>query len=129
MSMHFDHAGIATDDGDVLASLFSDLFETRAVHEEELGNLRVLFLDVGDGYFELLEPIEDGTIQRYLDGNGPGIHHLALATSDIEAALSRARELGIDLIDEESRLGAWDHQVAFLYPKSTGGISIEFVHH
>jgi methylmalonyl-CoA/ethylmalonyl-CoA epimerase len=129
MSMYFDHAGIATDDADALASLFSDLFETSVVHEEELDDLRVLFLDAGDGYFELLEPIEDGTIQRYLDGNGPGIHHLALATSDIEAALSRARELDIGLIDEEPRPGAWDHQVAFLHPRSTGGILIEFVQH
>lgn len=127
--MQFDHAGIATDDADALALLFSDLFETSIVHEEELDDLRVLFLDVGEGYFELLEPTGDGTIQRYLDGNGPGIHHLALATPDIETALSRAGELGIDRIDEEPRPGAWDHQVAFLHPKSTGGILIEFVQH
>jgi methylmalonyl-CoA/ethylmalonyl-CoA epimerase len=127
--MHFDHAGIATDDADALASLFTDLFDTRIVHEEELDNLRVLFLDVGDSYFEFLEPINEGTVQRYLEENGSGIHHLALATPDIESALSRAREQGIDLIDEEPRSGAWDHQVAFLHPKSTGGILIEFVQH
>ena len=127
--MQFDHAGIATDDADTLASLFSDLFDTSVVHEEELDGLQVLFLDVENGYFELLEPTGDGTIQRYLDENGPGIHHLALSTPDIETALSRARELGIDLIDEEPRSGAWDHRVAFLHPKSTGGILIEFVQH
>lgn len=127
--MRFDHAGIATDDADTLSSLFSDLFDTQVVHEETLDELRVLFLDVGEGYFELLEPTGEGTVQRYIDENGPGIHHLALATPDIEAALSRARELGIDLIDDEPRSGAWDHQVAFLHPKPTGGILIEFVQH
>jgi methylmalonyl-CoA/ethylmalonyl-CoA epimerase len=127
--MHFDHAGIATDDAASLASLFSDLFDIPVAHEEEFDGMRVIFLDSKDGYFELLEPIDDGTIQRYLDQNGPGIHHLALATQDIEAALSRAREQDIDLIDEEPRPGAWGHEVAFLHPKSTGGILIEFIQH
>ncbi|MFC6961443.1 methylmalonyl-CoA epimerase [Halocatena marina] len=127
--MHFDHAGIATEDADTLAAQYSDLFETQIVHEEELEDLRVLFLDVENGYFEFLEPTESGTIQRYLDRNGPGIHHLALATPDIEQALARARDLDVTLIDEEPRPGAWGHDVAFLHPKSTGGILIEFVQH
>lgn len=127
--MYFDHAGIATDDADSLAANYCQLFETNVAHEEELEDLRVLFLDIGDGYFELLEPTAPGTIQRYLDDNGPGIHHLALATPDIENALERARDQEIDLIDETPRTGAWNHEVAFLHPKSTGGILIEFVQH
>lgn len=127
--MQFDHAGIATDDADTLASLYSDLFDIHVVHEEELDELRVCFLDVGDGYFEFLEPIDSGTVRRYLDRNGPGIHHLALATPDIESALTHAREHGVELIDEAPRPGAWGHEVAFLHPKSTGGILIEFVQH
>jgi methylmalonyl-CoA/ethylmalonyl-CoA epimerase len=127
--MHFDHAGIATDDADALIDLYGDLFSMPAVHEEEFGDLRVVFLDCGDGYFELLEPIEEGTVSRYLESNGPGIHHLALATDDIDAALDNARDHGVTLIDEEPRPGAWGHDVAFLHPKSTGGILIEFVQH
>lgn len=127
--MYFDHAGIATDDADALTTTYCELFETNVVHEEELDDLRVLFIDVDDGYFELLEPTAPGTVQRYLDNNGPGIHHLALATPDIENALQRARNQGIELIDETSRAGAWGHEVAFLHPKSTGGILIEFVEH
>ncbi|MFC6732082.1 methylmalonyl-CoA epimerase [Haladaptatus sp. DYSN1] len=127
--MEFDHAGIATDDADALIDLYGDLFSMPAVHEEEFGGLRVVFLDCGNGYFELLEPIEDGTVSRYLENNGPGIHHLAVATDDIEAALDHARDMGIELIDEESRPGAWGHDVAFLHPKSTGGILMEFVQH
>ena len=127
--MHFDHAGIATDDATALADLFTDLFGLEIAHEEEFDGMRVVFLDCGNGYFELLEPLEDGTIARYLESNGPGIHHLALATDDVDAALERARELGIDLVDEEGRPGAWGHTVAFLHPKSTGGILLEFVEH
>ncbi|MFC7155535.1 methylmalonyl-CoA epimerase [Halomarina halobia] len=127
--MHFDHAGIATGDADALASLYCELFSTRIAHEERFDGLRVLFLDLGGGYFELLEPVEEGTISRYLDRNGPGIHHLAVATEDIEATLARAKTMGVDLIDEEPRPGAWGHDVAFLHPKSTGGILVEFVQH
>ena len=127
--MHFDHAGIATDDATELASLFSELFEIDIVHEEEFDGMKVIFLETGEGYFELLEPLEDGTIARYVENNGPGIHHLALATDDIEGALERAREMGIELVDEEPRPGAWGHTVAFLHPKSTGGILVEFVEH
>lgn len=127
--MRIDHAGIATDDADSLASLYADLFDAPVVHEEAFDGLRVVFLDFDDSYFELLEPIAEGTIARYLDRNGPGIHHLALRTDDIEAALARVTDHGVERIDEEPRPGAWGHDVAFLHPKSTGGVLIEFVEH
>lgn len=127
--MNFDHAGIATDDADALAECYTTLFDTPVVHEEQFSGMRVVFLDCGDGYFELLEPIEGGTIADYLERNGSGIHHLALETEDIEAALDRVREEGVECIDEEPRPGAWGHDVAFLHPKSTGGVLIEFVEH
>lgn len=127
--MNFDHAGIATDNADALADLFGTLFDAPVVHQEIFGDLAVTFLALENGYFELLEPVEDGTISRYLESHGPGIHHLALETDDIDAALDTARDQGIDRIDEEPRPGAWGHDVAFLHPKSTGGVLIEFVQH
>lgn len=127
--MRFDHAGLATDDAAALADLYADLFDAPVAHEEEFDGLRVVFLELDGGYFELLEPLEDGTISRYLDRNGPGIHHLALETDDIEGALDRARDHGVECIDDEPRPGAWGHDVAFLHPKSTGGALIEFVEH
>jgi methylmalonyl-CoA/ethylmalonyl-CoA epimerase len=129
--MHFDHAGIATDDLDTLAALYEPLLDAELVHEEEFDGLRVAFLNLQNGYFELLEPLPDadGAIPRYLDRNGPGIHHLAVATDDIESALDTARNAGVELIDDEPRPGAWGHQVAFLHPKSTGGVLIEYVEH
>ena len=128
--MHFDHAGIATDDAAALAEQYCALFDTDIVHEEEFHGMAVVFLDFGDTYFELLEPLsDDGAIARYLEGNGPGIHHLAVATDDVEGALETAKSLDVECIDEEPRPGAWGHQVAFLHPKSTGGVLLEYVQH
>jgi methylmalonyl-CoA/ethylmalonyl-CoA epimerase len=127
--MEFDHLGIATDDAAGLAGLYADLLGAPVVHEETFDGMAVVFLAVGGGHFELLEPTEDGPIARYLDRNGPGIHHVALGTPDIDASLRRARDLGVERIDEEPRPGAWGHTVAFLHPKSTGGVLVEFVEH
>jgi methylmalonyl-CoA/ethylmalonyl-CoA epimerase len=127
--MHFDHAGIATADVDSLAELYTTLLDCQVAHEETFDGMAVRFLGVGEGYLELLQPLEDGAISRYLDSHGPGIHHLAFATEDIVGALERAREAGIDLIDEAPRPGAWGHDVAFLHPSDTGGVLVEFVQH
>jgi methylmalonyl-CoA epimerase (EC 5.1.99.1) len=128
--MHFDHAGVVTGDATDLAATYETLFETPVVHQEEFDGMNIVFLEVGEGYIELLEPLDDeGAIAEYLDANGPGIHHLALATDDIEAALTRAREQDVRLVDEEPRPGAWGHEVAFLHPASTGGVLVEFVQH
>lgn len=128
--MRFDHAGIATDDFETTRDLFSGLFGADLVHEEEFDGLRVGFLDLGNGYFELLEPVEDGgAVARFLEDRGPGIHHLALETDDAAAALEAARELGVEPIDDEPRPGAWGHDVAFLHPGDTGGVLVEFVEH
>lgn len=131
--MEFDHAGIATDDAAETAALFTDLLDAPNVHEEtdEDRGLRFVFLDLGNGYLELLEPLPDAesTIADYLAENGPGIHHLAFETEDAAAALDRARELGIEPIDDEPRPGAWTHDIAFLHPRDTAGILVEFVEH
>lgn len=125
--MRLHHAGVATDDAAELAALYADVLDTPVVHEETLDDLQVVFLDAGGSYVELLEPTGEGTVARYLDREGPGVHHLAFATPDVEEALARAREMDIECIDESPRAGAWGHQVAFLHPRDTGGILVEFV--
>ena len=127
--MEFDHAGIATQDAAALADQYAGLLDAGVAHEETFDGMAVVFLDLGNGFLELLEPVEDGTIARYLEDHGPGIHHLALRTGDVERALDRAREHGVEPIDEEPRPGAWGHEVAFLHPGSTGGVLLEFVQH
>jgi methylmalonyl-CoA/ethylmalonyl-CoA epimerase len=126
--MEFHHVGVATSEAADLASLYADLIGAPVAREETFDGMDVVFLELDDGgYFELLEPREGGTIARYLDDRGPGIHHVALATDDLPGALDRARDLGVDLVDEAPRPGAWGHEVAFLHPGSTGGVLVEFV--
>ena len=126
--MRFDHVGVATRAAADLADLFGGLCDAPVVHEETFDGMAVVFLELDDGgYVELLEPTDGGAIADYLDREGPGIHHVALATDDLPGALDRARDLGVDLIDDEPRAGAWGHAVAFCHPRSTGGVLVEFV--
>jgi len=125
--MEFHHAGIATGDAAGLADLFAELLDAPLVHEEAFDGMTVAFLDSGGCYLELLEPADGGPIANYLEANGPGIHHVAFATDDVGAALDRARALGVDPVDDSPRPGAWDHEIAFLHPDSTGGVLVEFV--
>jgi methylmalonyl-CoA/ethylmalonyl-CoA epimerase len=66
-------------------------------------------------------------VGRFLDRSGPGLHHVAYGTEDIEAALDSVRSAGLTLIDEEPRTGIRNSRVAFLHPKSTGGVLTELV--
>jgi methylmalonyl-CoA/ethylmalonyl-CoA epimerase len=127
MDPEFHHAGIATDDADALAALYRDTFGLGVEHTETFDGIKIVFLDCGGGYFELLEPVDNDTVAGFLEDRGPGVHHLALAVADIDAALERARENDVALIDERPRPGAWGHEVAFLHPRDTGGVLVEFV--
>jgi methylmalonyl-CoA/ethylmalonyl-CoA epimerase len=66
-------------------------------------------------------------VGRFLERNGPGIHHVAYQTDDLDSALEAVRGAGLRLIDEEPRIGIWGRRVAFLHPKSTGGVLTELV--
>ena len=127
--MRFHHAGVATENAESLAFRFEDLFGCEIAHEEWLGDLKVMFMSLENGYFELLEPTAEGTVAAYLEDHGRGLHHVALETDDIDAALETAEDVGVERIDDEPRDGAWGHDVAFLHPDSTGGVLVEFVEH
>ncbi|HEY8484795.1 MAG TPA: methylmalonyl-CoA epimerase [Longimicrobiales bacterium] len=94
----------------------------------ESQGVEVAFVGTGTGRLELLQPTApDSPVARFLDRRGPGLHHLAYRVPDLEAALTRLKEAGIQLIDERPRLGAHGRRVAFLHPRSTGGVLIELV--
>ena len=94
----------------------------------ESQGVEVAFVGTGTGRLELLEPTApDSPVARFLDRRGPGLHHLAYRVPDLEAALTRLKEAGIQLIDERPREGAHGRRVAFLHPRSTGGVLIELV--
>jgi len=123
----FDHAGVAVEDAERTATLFEDLLGVERVHEETFDGMRVVFLSTDPGYLEILEPLSDGPIARYLEESGPGLHHLAVRVADLDRALSWARDLDVTPIDDEGRPGAWGHTVAFLHPRDTAGVLLEFV--
>jgi methylmalonyl-CoA/ethylmalonyl-CoA epimerase len=125
--MRLHHVGVATTDAASLRDLYTEVLGATVAHREDFDGLDLWYLSVGDSYLELLEPTDGGTVAGYLDSHGPGIHHVAVETPDIEAALDRARSAGVALVDEEPRAGGWGHRVAFLHPESTGGVLVEFV--
>lgn len=128
--MRLDHVGIATGDAAGLAELLDDLFDAPVVHEETFDGLELAFLDAAGTELELLEPLDDdGPVARFLDRRGPGIHHLAFHVDDVATALADADAMGLERIDDEPRPGARGHTVAFLHPRSTGGVLVEFVEH
>jgi len=80
------------------------------------------------GQLELIEPLDpEGGVARFLNRRGPGLHHVAVRVPDIAAALAALEEQGFELIDHEARPGAGGHRVAFIHPRSTGGVLWELV--
>ncbi len=123
-----DHIGIAVNDIDAALELYRDKlgFEVGGIDEVPGFGVKVAFLPLGEGQVELVMPVtEDSAIAKFLDKRGPGFHHLCFRVDDIRAELARLEEKGIELVDKEPREGAHGTLVAFLHPKSTGGVLIE----
>lgn len=122
------HIAIAVREADALVeTLVNGLGATRGAEELlDDGGLRVVFVHLGPVTLELLEPTRaDHTVAKFLDTRGPGLHHVSLEVTDIVAQLARAKAAGVRLIDEAPRAGAHGSQVAFLHPKSLGGVLLE----
>ncbi|HOS70000.1 MAG TPA: methylmalonyl-CoA epimerase [Bacillota bacterium] len=128
MVRKIDHIGIAVSNLDEAVKLYKDvlgleLHGTEVVPEQKV---KVAFLPVGDTEVELLESTsDDGPIAKFIEAKGQGIQHIAFRVDDIEAALEEMKAKGMRLIDEKPRYGAGGAKIAFLHPKSTGGVLIE----
>jgi methylmalonyl-CoA/ethylmalonyl-CoA epimerase len=125
-----DHIGVAVEDLDEAVALYSRQLGMPLQHREtvEEQGVEAVLLGVGEGHVELLRPLgRDTAVGRFLDRNGPGLHHVAYGTDDIDSALDAVREAGLRLIDERPRTGIRNSRVAFLHPKSTGGVLTELV--
>jgi len=88
--------------------------------------VKIAFISVGETKIELLEPLGEGAVSKFLEKRGEGIHHIALQVDDIEGVLAQMKAGGVTLIDETPRQGA-EGKIAFVHPKSTGGILLELV--
>jgi methylmalonyl-CoA/ethylmalonyl-CoA epimerase len=125
-----DHIGVATDDLEGALVLYEKTLGMPLAHREtvESQGVEAALLDVGDGHVELLRPLGDDTpVGKHLTKKGPGLHHVAYAVGDIEQVLGQLKDAGIELIDEEPRVGIRDSRVAFIHPRSTGGVLTEIV--
>jgi methylmalonyl-CoA/ethylmalonyl-CoA epimerase len=125
-----DHVGVAVEDIDAALELYERAFEMSLAHREtvEEQGVEAVLLDVGDGHVELLRPLGPETaVGKFLARKGPGLHHVAYAVADIDATLERLAAAGLALIDGEARVGIRGSRVAFLHPRSTGGVLTEIV--
>ena len=130
MFARVDHIGVAVESIDAAVPLYQETFGMSLVHREvvEQQGVEAVLLDVGENHVELLAPLGPETpVGKFLAKRGPGIHHVAYQVTDIDAALDALRAQGTELIDEVARVGIRNSRVAFLHPRSTGGVLTEIV--
>ncbi|MFW9975196.1 MAG: methylmalonyl-CoA epimerase [Candidatus Thorarchaeota archaeon] len=123
-----DHIGIAVDSIKNWLDYYENVLGLEYTGSEEVVDqkVRVAFFKIGESRIELLEPTaDDSPIAKFLETRGSGIHHIAIRVTDINTALARHREAGSRLIDNEPRTGAHNMLIAFIHPKSSGGVLLE----
>jgi len=125
-----DHVAIAVNKLDEALEIYEralgwKLEKIRVVEQQKV---RVAIILVGHTKIELLEPIDsESTVAKFLEKRGEGIHHIALAVSNIESHLEELKKKGIALIDEKPRIGMEGGKIAFLHPKNLKNVLIELV--
>ena len=124
------HLGVAVNDLDEAIATYEQLFHARLEHREPLREqgVEAASMLVGDGRVELVTPTGDDTpVARFLARRGPGMHHVALSTDDLRAALDDLESQGVQLIDHVPRQGLFGLEVAFVHPDSVHGVLTEVV--
>ena len=125
MPKKLEHIGIAVNDLDQAEALFSKLLQTKSYKREEVKSEGVItsFFQIGDIKIELLAATNtESPIAKFIEKRGEGIHHLAFESVDIENELAERKSQNIQLIHETPKDGADNKKIAFLHPKSTGGV-------
>ena len=123
-----DHIGIAVKDIEQAKKFYTEFLGMKALGDEVVEELkvRVCFIPCDDSEIELLESTSpDGPIAKHIEKKGEGIQHIALRVDNIEAAIADLMAKGVRMIDEKPRYGAGGAKIAFVHPKSTGGILLE----
>jgi methylmalonyl-CoA/ethylmalonyl-CoA epimerase len=124
------HLGVAVEDLEDAIATYERLFGASVEHRDALEEQGVVAasLLVGDSRVELLEPTgEDTPVGRFLARRGPGMHHIALASGDLERTLRELAASGAELIDEHPRRGLFGTEVAFVHPGAVHGVLTEVV--
>jgi len=129
---HIEHIGIAVSNLAASVALYEEVFGLKCYNIEEVADqkVRTAFFRIGQTKIELLESTDpEGPIAKFIEKKGEGIHHIAFAVENIDDKLRQADKKGVRLIDANPRKGAEGLNIAFLHPKSTGGVLIELCEH
>lgn len=90
--------------------------------------VEVTFVETGAGGIELLAPIrEDSVIARFLERRGPGLHHVCFEVEDLRRSIANLSAAGFSFTEAEPRIGAFGHRIAFIHPRSAGGVLVELL--
>lgn len=125
---HIEHLGIAVKSLEAAIPYWEQLLGTKCYNVEEVTEQKVktAFFKIGQTKIELLEATaEDSPVAKFIEKKGEGVHHIAFATKGLQENLDQCAEAGIQLIDKTPRKGAEGLNIAFLHPKSTGGVLTE----
>lgn len=129
---HLDHIAIAVSDLDDAIRVHTAQYGLEPLYREVVAEQGVeeAMIPVGGSYVQLLQPLRpESPVGRFLERRGPGLHHIAYAVTDIEAALVHLAAQGVQLIDSVPRRGGRGAQIAFVHPAAFSGTLIELVQH
>jgi methylmalonyl-CoA/ethylmalonyl-CoA epimerase len=130
LAYNIHHVALAVRDLDAALDGYRTLFGIEALSREVVEDQGVeeAMLALGGSHIQLLTPLAPDTpVGRFLDRRGEGMHHIAFAVIDIDAALDHLRSVGARLIDAEPRIGGGGHRIAFVHPENLAGTLIELV--
>jgi methylmalonyl-CoA/ethylmalonyl-CoA epimerase len=120
------HVAFAHQDADT-PRLLSGLLGLPCAHEESAPGFVERMLPAGESFLQLLQPTGPGTVERFVDRHGPGLHHIAFEVSDLDEALADLRARGVPLAGESPRPGGMRTRLAFIHPSACGGLLLELV--
>jgi methylmalonyl-CoA/ethylmalonyl-CoA epimerase len=123
-----NHIAILVDDLDATISFWQDALGLELTHTEDVPGEQAIiaFLPTGDSEIELVKPTtEDSGLARYLSKRGPGMHHICLEVDDIVGMLAQLKAKGIQMVNDEPRVGTDGRKYAFVHPKSAHGVMVE----
>ncbi|AJY69532.1 methylmalonyl-CoA epimerase [Geobacter sulfurreducens] len=128
MLTKINHIGIAVQSLADAVPFYRDNLGMAFMGTEEVAEQKVTvaFFQIGESKIELLEPTaDDSPVAKFIEKNGPGIHHIAYEVEDIEAAIARLTADGARMIDAVPRNGAHGARIAFIHPKTSRGVLTE----
>jgi len=128
ISVNFNHLAVVVENLDIALAFWRDGLGlvVGTVQRSDAEEVDIAFLPLNGGEIELLAPINTTSgVAKYLAKRGAGMHHICLEVPDLAAAMARLRDQGIELINEQPRIGSDGKAYCFIHPKSANGVLVE----